>query len=264
MEETVQLEENDGVATLYLNRPKAYNAFDLQMVRRLAATLTDLALDPGIQCVVISGKGKAFCAGGDLQWIHRHRENVSKAFHRLAAQFHQAILEIRRMPKPVIAAVNGLAAGGGFSLSLSCDFRVMAASAILKQGYTSNGLSIDGGGSFMLPRLLGTARALEIAAFDRPIKAKKALGWGLVTELVDDGKAVQKAVDLAKTLKNRSLDSFAASKKLMTDAFNTSFETHLENERNLLARVAGRPSGTEGLTAFLEKRPPRFDAPGSR
>jgi 2-(1,2-epoxy-1,2-dihydrophenyl)acetyl-CoA isomerase len=100
-------------------------------------------------------------------------ENLSKAFHQLAARFHQAILEIRRMPKPVVAAVNGLAAGGGFSMALSCDFRVMATSAILKQGYTSNGLSIDGGGSFMLPRLVGMARALEIARLIGPSMRKK-------------------------------------------------------------------------------------------
>lgn len=262
MADPIYFEVKNGAAIVYLNRVEAYNAFDLNMVTRLAETLIALALDRNIAGVVISGKGKAFCAGGDLRWAFDHRDNLSKAFHQLAAQFHQAILEIRRMPKPVIAAVNGLAAGGGFSMALSCDFRVMASSAILKQGYTSNGLSIDGGGSFMLPRLLGTARALEIAAFDAPIKAEKALKWGLITEMVDDGETVNKAYDLICTLKKRSLDSFAASKQLMTDAFNTSFETHLENERNLLSSVAGRPNGLEGLTAFLEKRPPVFEAPG--
>jgi len=214
--------------------------------------------------VVISGKGRAFCAGGDLRWVSDHQDNFPKAFHELAAQFHQAILEIRRMPKPVVAAINGLAAGGGFSMALSCDFRVMATSAILKQGYTSNGLSIDGGGSFMLPRLVGAAKALEIAAFDLPISAKKAFQWGLITEMVDDGKTVETAFELVCKLKKRSLDSFAASKKLMTDSFDTSFETHLENERNLLSFVAGQPNGVEGVTAFLEKRPPVFEAPSGK
>ena len=246
---------------VYLNRPEAYNAFDLDMVQRLAETLTDLALDRNIIGVVISGKGKAFCAGGDLQWVNTHRENPSKAFHQLAARFHQAILEIRRMPKPVVAAVNGLAAGGGFSMALVCDFRVMAKSAILKQGYTSNGLSIDGGGSFILPRLVGAARALEVLAFDRPISAEKASQWGLVTEMTDDGQTVETAFDMVSKLKKRSPDSFAASKKLVTDSFNTGFETHLENERELLSFVAGRPNGAEGVTAFLEKRPPAFKMP---
>ena len=288
MANMIHLEEKKGVAMVYLNRPEAYNAFDLDMVQRLSETLITLALDRNIAGVVISGKGHAFCAGGDLRWVNNHadsakvanatsrlrqsgydgraagKDSLSEAFHELAARFHQAIIEIRRMPKPVVAAVNGLAAGGGFSLVLSCDFRVMATSAILKQGYTSSGLSIDGGGSFILPRLVGAARALEIAAFDRPISAEKALKWGLVTEMVDDGQTVETAFELVCKLKKRSLDSFAASKKLITDSFNTSFETHLENERNLLSFVAGQPNGVEGVTAFLEKRPPVFEAPSGK
>jgi len=264
MANTIHLEEKEGVAFVYLNRPEAYNAFDLDMVQRLSETLIALALDRNIAGVVISGKGNAFCAGGDLRWVNGQGNNLSKAFHELAARFHQAIIEIRRMPKPVVAAVNGLAAGGGFSLALSCDFRVIATSAVLKQGYTSNGLSIDGGGSFILPRLVGAARALEIAAFDRPISAEKASQWGLVTEMVDDGQTVETAFELVCKLKKKSLDSFSASKKLITDSFNTSFETHLENERNLLSFVADQPNGVEGVTAFLEKRPPVFEAPSGK
>lgn len=264
MANTIHLEEKEGVAIVYLNRPEAYNAFDLDMVQRLAETLISLALDRNIAGVIISGKGHAFCAGGDLRWVKGQGNNLSKAFHELAARFHQAIIEIRRMPKPVVAAINGLAAGGGFSMVLACDFRVMTTSATLKQGYTSNGLSIDGGGSFMLPRLVGAAKALEIAAFDRPIDAETASQWGLVTENVNDGQAVDAAFDLISKLKKRSLTSFAASKKLITDSFNTSFETHLENERNLLSYVAGQPNGVEGLTAFLEKRPPVFEAPSGK
>ena len=264
VEKTIELEEKNGVAFVYLNRPEAYNAFDRDMVQRLAEVLIALALDQNIAGVVISGKGKAFCAGGDLRWIQGHGKNPSEAFHELAARFHQAILEIRRMPKPVVAAVNGLAAGGGFSMALSCDFRIMAKSASLKQAYTSSGLSIDGGGSFILPRLVGAAKALEIAAFDPSINAEKALSWGLITEMADDGRTVETAFDLICKLKKRSLTSFAASKKLITDSFNTSFETHLENERNLLSWVAGQPNGLEGLAAFLEKRPPAFQAPSGK
>jgi 2-(1,2-epoxy-1,2-dihydrophenyl)acetyl-CoA isomerase len=115
------------------------------------------------------------------------------AFHLLAARFHLAVLEIRRMAKPVVAAVNGVAAGGGFSLALACDFRVMAESAVLRQAYTSSGLSIDGGGTFTLPRLVGCARALEIVAFDAPIPAQQAAAWGLATKVVADGAAVDEA-----------------------------------------------------------------------
>ena len=150
MEETIKLEKDDEIAKIFLNRPQAFNAFDLEMITLLARTLISLSMDSRVSGVIISGAGKAFCAGGDLRWAYNFPGGAPAAFHELAARYHQAILEIRRMRKPVIAAINGVAAGGGFSLALACDFRVMAESAILRQAYTSNGLCIDGGGTFIL------------------------------------------------------------------------------------------------------------------
>lgn len=258
MVESIELRVEDGIALVTLNRPKAYNAFDLPMVQLLADKLVSVALDPGVLGVVISGEGKAFSAGGDLKWINGYGENHGAAFHELAARYHQAILEIRRMPKPVVAAINGPAAGGGFSIALACDFRIMEASATLRQAYTSNGLSIDGGGTFALPRLVGLARAMEIAAFDQPISAETALSWGLVTEVVEDGEGMKRAIQLVEDMKKRSLSSFAASKRLITDSFDTKFETQLEKERELLSWCADLPNGREGIAAFLEKRKPVF------
>jgi len=176
----------------------------------------------------------------------------------LAASFHQAILEIRRMPKPVIAAINGLAAGGGFSLALACDFRVMARSATLRQAYTSNGLSIDGGGTFILPRIVGLARALEITGFDAPISSEQALTWGLVTKVADDGHAVEEAVHMAHELSRGSLNSFGWSKRLLTDSYNTPFEAHIERERLGLCSCAEHADGKEGIRAFVARRKPVF------
>ena len=160
------------IALVLFDRPKAFNAFDLDAITVFAEHLINLSGDDTVRGVVISGEGTAFCAGGDLKWVASWPNGYASAFHNLAARYHQAILEIRRMRKPVIAAINGIAAGGGFSLALACDFRIMAKSAVMRQAYTSNGLSIDGGGTFMLPRLVGMARALEITAFDRPISAE--------------------------------------------------------------------------------------------
>lgn len=248
----------EGIATITLNRPEFFNAFDLEMIRKLAETLTGLSRDPDVGGIVITGEGKAFCSGGDLKSLAGLGKPFGDIFHELAAIYHLAIIEIRRMAKPVVAAINGLAAGGGFSLSLACDFRVMASSAQLRQAYTSNGLSIDGGGTFTLPRLVGMARALEIAAFDRPISAEQALSWGLVTEVVEDGHAVEGALELAERIKRGPLSSFAASKKLINDSFNTSFESQLEKEREHLSWCADHPNGREGIMAFLEKRKPVF------
>jgi 2-(1,2-epoxy-1,2-dihydrophenyl)acetyl-CoA isomerase len=228
------------------------------MISQLADHLTTLASDNNIKAVVITGNGRAFCAGGDLKWALGYSNRPAGAFHTLAGQFHVAILEIRRMKKPVVAAINGVAAGGGFSLALACDFRIIEKSAVMRQAYTSAGLCLDGGGSFTLPRLVGYARALEIAAFDEPISATRALDWGLVTKVAEDGKALEEARGMAGQIARRSINSFAWSKKLITDSFDTSFETQIENERAALEACADHPDGIEGLAAFAEKRKPQF------
>ena len=258
MAEPVELQPINGITRLILNRPKLFNAFDAEMVTLLADSLAELAADSEVKGVVITGQGAAFSAGGDLRWLAGSGKTPGAAFHALAAKYHQAVLEIRRMPKPVVAAINGLAAGGGFSMALACDFRIMEASAILRQGYTSNGLSIDGGGTFTLSRMVGMAKAMEIAALDRPISADQALRWGLVTEVAEDGSSVERALALIREINRIPLSSFAASKQLLTEAFDTSFETQLEKEREFLARCADHPNGREGVAAFLEKRKPAY------
>lgn len=259
MDESIKVDITNGIALVTLNRPKAFNAFHLPAIQCFAERLIEISEDPAVAGLVISGEGKAFCAGGDLKWLSGFGRSYSEAFHILAARFHQAILEIRHMPKPVVAAINGLAAGGGFSMALACDFRVMEASALMKQGYTSNGLSLDGGGTFTLPRMVGMARALEIATFDRPISAEQALSWGLVTEVVEEGRGRERAIELVEEMKKGSLSSFAASKKLINDSFNTSLEAQLEKEREALSRCADHPNGQEGISAFLEKRKPVYN-----
>ena len=258
MEETIKVQRDDEIAKIYLNRPQAFNAFDLEMIALFAKTLISLSTDSSVSGVIISGAGKAFCAGGDLRWAYNFPGGAPAAFHELAARYHQAILEIRRMRKPVIAAINGVAAGGGFSLALACDFRVMGESAILRQAYTSNGLCIDGGGTFMLPRIVGLARAMEIIGFDGPISSKTAKEWGLVTKVVEDKDVQDEAVKMLHDLGKSSLHSFGWCKDLVTDSFNTPFETHLEKERSALSQCAAHQEGQEGLRAFIEKRKPYF------
>src|SRR5215468_9901241 len=161
MTKTIEIRQDQGISQIYLNRPEKYNALNLEMVTELAMSLVKLAKDDSVRGVLITGSGKAFCAGGDLKWAMEFSENAHASFHVLASQLHLAVIEMRRMKKPVVAAINGPAAGAGFSLALACDFRVMEKSAILKQAYTSNGLCIDGSGTFTLPRLVGLARSLE-------------------------------------------------------------------------------------------------------
>jgi 2-(1,2-epoxy-1,2-dihydrophenyl)acetyl-CoA isomerase len=258
--EEVKVEITDGIGVITLNRPKGLNAFHASMIGDLAQKLIGLSSDTDVMGVVLTGAGKAFCAGGDLRWVTTCGMAPGAAFHALAAVYHQAIVEIRRMPKPVVAAVNGLAAGGGFSMALACDFRVMAKSASFRQAYTSNGLSVDGGGTYTLPRLVGLAKAMEIVAFDRPIPAEQALAWGLVTEVIENGQVLNRAIALVQEIAKLPLSSFMASKKLLTDSFHTPFEHQLEKERESLAWCAEHPNGREGIKAFLEKRSPVYNS----
>jgi 2-(1,2-epoxy-1,2-dihydrophenyl)acetyl-CoA isomerase len=258
MNEAILTEQKGNILQITLSRPEAYNALNLDMMNLLAESLATSAQDDAIKGVIITGAGKAFCAGGDLKWISQQKEDPGAVLHRLAPQFHLSIVEIRRMQKPVVAAINGIAAGGGFSLALACDFRVMAQSAVLRQGYTSSGLSIDGGGSFALPRIVGLARAMEIMAFDRPISSAQALAWGLVTNVVPDDEVLAQGLAMLETLIATSLHSFAWSKKLTTDSFDNTLETQLELERQGISSCGAHPDGQEGIRAFVEKRRPKY------
>lgn len=258
MAESLIVHYADTVATFTLNRPESFNALNLELMDTLAENLRAVALDDSIRAVVITGAGKAFCAGGDLKWAQAYSRGPAIAFHELAGRFHQGILEIRRMPKPVIAAINGVAAGGGFSLALSCDFRVMASSAVLRQAYTASGLCIDGGGTYTLPRLVGMARALEIAAFDPPIPADQALSWQMITRIAPEGQALAAAWTMARDLAMKSIHAFGAVKKLITNSFSSEFESQIEEEREVLSRCSMHSDAREGLQAFVEKRKPVF------
>jgi 2-(1,2-epoxy-1,2-dihydrophenyl)acetyl-CoA isomerase len=250
--------KHGSILEFTLNRPEAYNALNLDMMVQLGEALASAATDDSINGVMIAGNGKAFCSGGDLKWINQQPGDYGSTLHRLAPQFHIAIAEIRKMGKPVVAAINGIAAGGGFSLALACDFRVVAESAVLRQAYTSSGLSIDGGGTFSLPRIVGLARAMEIAAFDQPISSAQALEWGLVTKVVADDEVRDEAISMLEGLAKSALHSFAWSKRLLTESFTNSLETQLELERQGISDCAGHPDGQEGIMAFVEKRKPDF------
>jgi len=258
MNDFVLTQQHGDILEIALNRPDVYNALNLDMMKQLAETLSSAEADQGVKGILLTGKGKAFCSGGDLKWISQQTEDARSVLYKLAPEFHVSIVQIRRMEKPVVAAINGIAAGGGFSLALACDFRVMTESATLRQAYTSSGLSIDGGGSFALPRIVGLARAMEIMALDHLISSAQALAWGLVTKVVPHDEVIPEALALLDGLTQTALHSFGWSKKLMTDSFNNSLEAQLELERQGISDCAAHPEGQEGIKAFLEKRKPSF------
>ena len=260
MNDAILTQQHGSILKIALNRPEAYNALNLDMMKGLSEVLSFAANEPRVLAVILTGTGKAFCSGGDLKWISQQKEEAGFVLYQLAPEFHRSIVQIRRMDKPVVAAINGIAAGGGFSLALACDFRVIAESAVMRQAYTSSGLSIDGGGSFALPRMVGLARAMEIMAFDNPIPAAQALAWGLVTQVVPEGQAVEAAITMVNGLMQRSLHSFAWSKRLLVNSWDHDLETELELERQGISECAAHPDGQEGIQAFVEKRKPSFPA----
>jgi len=254
----VKVRKKGVIAQVLLNRPEVYNAVNYDLIDCLTDHMVALASDSKVRGVVISGEGKAFCSGGDLKWAASFPQGLQASFHALGGRIHEAVIEIRRMRKPVIAAVNGITAGAGFCLALACDFRVMARSAYFKGSYTSNGLCIDGGGTYLLPRVVGAARALQITAFNMSISSEQCLEWGLATKVVEDGQALEEATAMARELANGSINSFGWTKRLLSDSYSASFEEHLEHEREGLCDCAGHPDGIEGVRAFSEKRKPKF------
>jgi 2-(1,2-epoxy-1,2-dihydrophenyl)acetyl-CoA isomerase len=254
MDTHIRFDHADGIGQITLNRPERYNALDIPTARELSEILIKCTSDHSIKGLLITGSGAAFSAGGDIRRAMSDPRGPAAVFHELATHVHIAITEIRRMRKPVLAAINGVAAGGGFSLALACDFRVMAESAQLKQGFTGNALCIDAGGTFTLPRLVGLGRAMEIAALDEPIDSHRALDWGLVNEVVPDDGLTDRARSLLNRVCEKSLHTFGWSKDLLNSSLETSLETQLAREREGLVACVSHPDGIEGMQAFLDRR----------
>ena len=254
----VEIERHGEVAVIRFCREDVHNAMDRTLLREFRDATARISEDESVRAVVIAGGERAFSAGGDLGWITALEAGAGAAVHELAGILHESIVTIRRMPKPVIAAIRGVAAGAGMSLALACDLRVIGRGVRFVLSYGSRGLSVDGGASFSLPRLVGLARAIEIAALDEPIFAERALALGLATRVVDDDRVEEGAIALGERLAGRSPHAFGVTKRLFVDSFHETLERQLDAEREALVSCAEHPDGEEGLSAFTEKRAPAF------
>jgi 2-(1,2-epoxy-1,2-dihydrophenyl)acetyl-CoA isomerase len=252
-------ERQDSIVTLTLNRPNVLNAIDLPLAQGLHSHLSEASRDRTVRAIILTGAGRAFCAGGDLRFaVAANPHRPGDSFLVLTEILHASIELIRTMAKPTIAAINGPAAGAGLFLALACDLRLMANSAYLKQSNTSYGLSMPAGGSFLLPRLVGLARALEIALLDELIPAEQALALGLVTRTVADEALMTESQAIARRAAAMPLDVIGRVKRLFNSSFATSLPEQLALERRAIADSADAPEGREGLAAFLQKRRPVY------
>ena len=256
---TLLFDVSDHVATITIHRPDAANALNDQMGKELFDVIMRCDTDPEIRAVIITGTGSMFCAGGDLKSFKAiELSQVEYRFKEITTYLHAAVARMNRMDAPVIAAVNGVAAGAGLSLACACDLALAAESARFTMAYTKAGLTPDGSGSYYLTRLVGLRRAMEMTLTNRVLTAKEALEWGLVNQVVPDDQLMEEARKLAVQLANGPTVSLGAAKRLLHEGWNETLETQLEKESQSIAKLAASPVGKEGIAAFVEKRPPRF------
>ena len=258
--ETIRVEEVEGVRTITLHRPDVLNAFNVPLLEALGAALQDAARDDVVRCLVLTGAGRAFCSGQDLgELTASYAEGAPIDLEaRLHELYHPVIVAIRTMEKPVVAAVNGVAAGAGCSLALACDLRVAAESASFIQAFVHVGLVPDCASTFMLPRLVGMARALELAWTGRRVAAGEALETGLVNQVVADAALGDAAGKLARQLAEQPVTALGLIKRAMNAAWTSDLETQLGREAQLQALAARTEDHREGVQAFREKRRPVF------
>ncbi len=257
MGETVLFELDGHVATLSLNRPAAGNSLDMQMGRDLLAAALRCEGDSAVRAVVLTGSGKHFCFGGDLQGMSGQAEAVSPYLNELTTYIHSALSCFNRMAAPVIAAVNGTAAGGGVGLMCAADLAVAGRGSRFTLAYTGVALAPDCSTSFYLPRLVGRRRAAELFLTNRVLSADEALGWGLVNLVVEDAEVLSKARELAARLAAGPTGSYGAVKRLL-DSSEPGLEAQMALEGRVIAAQAATAEGREGVAAFLAKRKPRY------
>ena len=250
----VETSREGAVLTITLNRPDVLNAFNAAMHAALAAALKE-ARDPEIRAVVVTGAGRGFCVGQDLT---EFRDAPGDIADRLRSGYHPNVLAVRALEKPVIAAVNGPAAGAGLSFACACDLRLGAESATFVPAFVNLGLIPDSGGTFFLARLLGPARAFEWMSSGRRLTASEAHAWGLVSEVVADDGLPARAGELAATLAAMPTRGIGMTKRLFDAAPTNNLEEQLELEAQLQSVATQTEDFREGAAAFLEKRDPDF------
>ena len=254
--ESILFAVDGSVATITLNRPEALNSFDRPMKRELLATLHRVERDPAVRAVILTGAGRAFSAGQDLR--ESFGGDDPTLADELRERYNPVILAIHELPKPTIAAVNGVAAGAGCSLALACDLRIAAEGASFVLAFGRVGLVPDSGATWFLPRLVGTARAAELALIGDSITADEAARIGLVNRVVPGDALAAESLKLARRLADASPLATRLTKRALAYSATASLAEALENE-GILQGIAGRSGDhREGAAAFREKRPPRF------
>ncbi len=257
--ETIIFDQADGVARIRLNRPERLNAFTVPMHKDLSAVLDLIEADPQVRVVVITGEGRGFCAGQDLTERKRGPGDPPPDLAvNLRNRWGPLARRLVRLDAPVIAAVNGVAAGAGANLAFLCDLVVAARSARFIQSFVSIGLMPDFGGGWMMPRLAGQARAMGLALTAEPLSAERAAEWGMIWKVVDDDQLGSEVDALAAKLARSPPLALAAIKRSIRSSHSLTFDDYMDLERDFQQRLGFSDDYAEGVAAFKEKRPPAF------
>lgn len=254
----ILFDATDGVATITLNRPDDGNACDQQMMDELFHAATECDQNDAIRAVILTGAGKMFCVGGDLGSFIESGDKVGQLLTNMTKSFHGAISIFNRMNAPVVCAVNGVAAGGGMSLAISCDLVLAAESAKFAMAYTAAGLTPDGSSSYFLPRLVGLRRAKELMLTNRRITAEEALGYDMIDRVVPDADLMAEAQKLAAGFAAGPTAAFGGVKRLLAGTFAETLESQMTREARTIIKRAKNHDAQEGLDAFFNKRKPDF------
>lgn len=254
----LRFEMEGPVAKLTLNRPGHGNSINLEMARALVNAAIRCDSDPSIRCVVLTGEGRMFCAGGDVGMFAEAADQVPALLSELASTLHMAVAKLAHMAKPLLVLVNGPAAGAGLSLALLGDIVLAARSAHFTTAYSAIGLTPDGGLTWLLPRLVGLRRAQEMILTNKRVAATEAEAFGLVTRAVDDSALENEGQATAALLSRSAVSAIGAARALLLESFTSDLVSQMEKEARSIATAGRGPESREGIAAFLAKRPPDF------
>ena len=255
---TLEFEVRNQVAYITLNRPDSANSMDVQMSLDLMHASIECDENPDIRAVLITGNGKMFSAGGDLKSFLAAGDRIRHIVKEMTVYLHSAVSRFARMDPPVVIAVNGTAAGAGFSLAISGDLVLAARSAKFTMAYTAAALSPDGSSSYFLPRLVGLRRAQELMITNRVLTAETALDWGLVTQVHDNDVLMSEADKLVQSLAAGPTCAYGAVKSMLAETFTTGLEAQMERESRFIADMMGTRDAQHGIESFLNKAKPSY------
>ena len=256
---TILISNEKNIRIISLNRPEKLNAITLEMATDLNKAIQETANDSTVKCLVITGEGRAFSSGGDVDEMGEYLPKAGDLFYKLTEQIHNSFSTLLTMPKPVVNSLNGIIAGGALGIALAGDYRIANRSTKLLSAHFKRGFVPAGGATYLLPRLIGLARTQTLFFGGKTLNSNEMLEWGLVHEIVDDDYLNERTMEMAQELANGPTNAIGETKKLLIDSDTLSLKQELERERDKNRDSGNSGDAVEGIKAFIEKREPQFE-----